>query len=316
MATFTVSGLDAYKKFSRDILAEAILPKTLSPNISIMPTVKGTAALTKMDNDLFLQLGDCVSTTSGTTTFTQKDITTCKFNFLKDYCVNELEGKWFAEYLKAGSTYTNLDFLEGTILTNLAGQLAEQNEKIAWQGKASASFTNPNLNLCDGWLESLADDSNRVQTGYTSTTATTYGTQIYVPTVPTSTNIIGLINAMIEKLPSAIQGKNLELYLSFANYNKFVIGWITSYGYQPFLTNQDYIYPLFPNIKLVPQSGLDGTNYMILTMPENLYLATDMLDENDTVTSFYYEKEDKVYVRAKYKLGFAVAYPEYAVCNF
>ena len=307
MATFNVSGLSTYKnQIDGEIFTGAVLPKAVvASGIDVISGVKGTQSLNFMDDTFYLQTGGCgIHTNSGSTTFTQRDLSVCSLKLERDFCPSELNTYWMGAKFRPGSKYEDLDFMQGTVLSYIENKLAETNELIIWQGESGGSNADPNLNLCDGFLEVISGATTRITTGTTSLTAA---------------NIIANIDLMINVIPERILTRDLVLYVSPSIYRMYLQAMKAANYYHMFGEIDSAMkmkLPVFGNITMWAQSGLVGTSKVVLTYADNLVLGTDLEDENDKVEIWYSQDYNSVKTRAQYKLGTQVKYPAYIVTNF
>jgi hypothetical protein len=67
------------------------------------------------------------------------------------------------------------------------------------------------------------------------------------------------------------------------------------------------------NIKLIGVNGLNATDTLFGLSMANLYLGTDLLNEQDRFELFYAKEADEMRFVVEFKLGVQVAFPDEVV---
>ena len=67
------------------------------------------------------------------------------------------------------------------------------------------------------------------------------------------------------------------------------------------------------NVKLIGVNGLNGTDKMFGLSMSNLYLGTDLLNEQDRFELFYAKEADEMRFVVEFKMGVQVAFPDEVV---
>ena len=67
------------------------------------------------------------------------------------------------------------------------------------------------------------------------------------------------------------------------------------------------------NIKLIGVNGLNGTDKFVGISMSNLYLGTDLLNEQDKFELFYAKEADEMRFVVEFKMGVQVAFPDEVV---
>ena len=67
------------------------------------------------------------------------------------------------------------------------------------------------------------------------------------------------------------------------------------------------------NVKLIGVNGLNGTDKMFGLSMANLYLGTDLLNEQDRFELFYAKEADEMRFVVEFKMGVQVAFPDEVV---
>jgi hypothetical protein len=268
--------------------------------------IKFAAALNLMDTDAVLQNGDaCGYTSSGTTTFSQRNITVGRMKVMETLCPRSLEQYWMQTQLTAGSMYEGVPF-EQAFAEQKALRIAEALENAIWQGNAYFSGVNQLLNAASGSTIS----------GNTGAVSASVGI--------TASNVIGIFDNIYNQIPQAILTKqDLVIFCGWNNYRTLVQAFKqgTTTGGLAVLYNQvdlaslangEFIYP-GTNVRVIAVPGLTNTNRIVCTYLGNLFYGTDLLSDEEQFSIFYARENDEIRSIAAFKAGVQIAYPDLVV---
>jgi len=260
--------------------------------------IKSAAALNLMDTDAAIASGaDCGWTSSGTTTFSQRNITVGRMKVQEALCPRSLEQYWMQTQLTAGSNYEGVPF-EQAFAEQKAARIAEALENAIWQGNSFFSGVNQLLNAASGSVVS--------------------GNTAAVSSITTS-NVISVFDTIYNRIPQAILTKNdLVMFCGWDTFRTLIGGLKAS---SAVLYNQvdlagmaagEMVYP-GTNIKVIAVPGLLTTNRIVCTYLGNLFYGTDLLSDEEQFSIFYSRDNDEVRFQASFKAGVQVAYPDLIV---
>jgi len=268
--------------------------------------IKFAAALNLMDTDAVLQGGDlCGYTSSGTTTFSQRNITVGRMKVMETLCPRSLEQYWMQTQLTAGSMYDGVPF-EQAFAEQKALRIAEALENAIWQGNAYFSGVNQLLNAASGSTIS----------GNTGAVSASVGI--------TATNVIGIFDNIYNQIPQAILTKqDLVIFCGWNNYRTLVQAFKqgTTTGGLAVLYNQvdlaslangEFIYP-GTNVRVIAVPGLTNTNRIVCSYLGNFHYGTDLLSDEEQFSIFYARENDEIRSIAAFKAGVQIAYPDLVV---
>jgi hypothetical protein len=268
--------------------------------------VKFAAALNLMDTDAVLQSGDaCGYTSSGTTTFSQRNITVGRMKVMETLCPRALEQYWMQTQLTAGSMYEGVPF-EQAFAEQKALRIAEALENAIWQGNAYFSGVNQLLNAASGSTIS----------GNTGAVSASVGI--------TASNVIGIFDAIYNQIPQAILTKqDLVIFCGWNNYRTLVQafkqgnatgGLAVLYNQVDLasLANGEFIYP-GTNVRVIAVPGLTNTNRIVCSYLGNFFYGTDLLSDEEQFSIFYARENDEIRSIAAFKAGVQIAYPDLVV---
>jgi hypothetical protein len=268
--------------------------------------IKFAAALNLMDTDAVLQGGDlCGYTSSGTTTFSQRNITVGRMKVMETLCPRALEQYWMQTQLTAGSMYEGVPF-EQAFAEQKALRIAEALENAIWQGNAYFSGVNQLLNAASGSTIS----------GNTGAVSASVGI--------TASNVIGIFDAIYNQIPQAILTKqDLVIFCGWNNYRTLVQAFKqgTTTGGLAVLYNQvdlaslangEFMYP-GTNVRVIAVPGLTNTNRIVCSYLGNFFYGTDLLSDEEQFSIFYARENDEIRSIAAFKAGVQIAYPDLVV---
>jgi len=304
---YSFTGLTSYTDQERlPLITKAVFSAKSASLFTKQVGIKFAAALNLMDTDALIQSGDaCGYTSSGTTTFSQRNITVGRMKVMETLCPRSLEQYWMQTQLTAGSMYDGVPF-EQAFAEQKALRIAEALETAIWQGNAYFSGVNQLLNAASGSTIS----------GNTGAVSASVGI--------TATNVIGIFDAIYNQIPQAILTKqDLVIFCGWNNYRTLVQAFKqgTTTGGLAVLYNQvdlaslangEFVYP-GTNVRVIAVPGLTNTNRIVCTYLGNLFYGTDLLSDEEQFSIFYARENDEVRSIAAFKAGVQIAYPDLVV---
>lgn len=302
MATenFIVTSLPEYVQNNRELLVNkfGLLGNGTRQRISIQTGVKGKAALNYLDIVPVLQDGaDCAFTPGGTAELTQREIETAPIKVDMEFCPRKLRGK-YAEYLiriNAVEEGNKLPF-EEYVVDLIIDSINDRIETMIWQGDTAKSSDNT-LKWIDGFLKLAGAEVGVIDVGIAS------GKTAYEA-------ILDVYMAM----PEGILDMTPEIYVSPAVFRKFVQEMVAKNWFQITVgaPQDEFILP-GTDVKIVKTKGLAGTQNIVGTFPKNLFYATDMEGDEETI-DLWYSKDDRVFkLEVLWNSGVQIAYPDMVV---
>jgi hypothetical protein len=302
--SFSLGTLTAYTEQQRlPLITKAVFSARTAALFTKQVGVKSAAALNLMDTDAALQSGtacgwNVAGAASGTTTFTQRNITVAPMKIQEALCPRSLEQYWMQTQLTAGSTYDGVPF-EQAFAEQKALRIAEALENAIWSGST----------LVTGMLTILNAASGSTVSGNTAAISGSI----------TTANAIQIFDNIYNRIPQAILTRN-DLVI-FCGWDVFrtLIGALKSntgvmYNQVDLqgLADGDIIYP-GTNVRVVAVPGLLGYNRLVCSYLGNFVYATDLLSDEENFSLWYSQDNDEVRFQAAFKVGVQVAYPDLVV---
>jgi hypothetical protein len=153
----------------------------------------------------------------------------------------------------------------------------------------------------------------------TGTTANPYfASPITSTTGITSSNIIGIMQAIYAQIPVAIlDDPSVKIFVGNEVYRNYITALINAnlFAYAPSGTDarNDMIMLHGTNIPIVSVNGLNNTNRIICTPSSNLWYGTDMMNEEEKYDMWYSKDNDEVRFHVAFKAGVNYAFADQIV---
>lgn len=307
MAYSFVAPLTTYTEQQRlPLITKAVFSARSAALFTKQVGIKSAAALNLMDTDAAIAGGDtCGWTSSGTTTFTQRNITVGRMKIQEELCPRSLEQYWIQSQLTAGSTYDSVPF-EQAFSEQKVLRIAEALETAIWQGNAYFSGVNQLLNAASG---------STVLANASSTTWNPVSASVGI----TDTNIIGIFDKIYNDIPQAILTKtDLVIFCGWNNFRTLIGAFKKQAGVMynqvdlQGMADGDIIYP-GTNVRVVAVPGLTSTNRIVCTYLGNLFVGSDLLSDEEQFSIWHSRDNDSIRWQAAFKLGVNFAYPDFMV---
>jgi hypothetical protein len=299
---FTFAGLTSYTDQERlPLITKAVFSARSAALFTKQVGIKFAAALNLMDTDALIQSGDsCGYTTSGTTAFTQRNITVGRMKVQETLCPRSLEQYWMQTQLTAGSTYDGVPF-EQAFSEQKALRIAEALENAIWKGNTYFSGVNQLLNAASG--STISGNTGAVSASVGVTTG----------------NAIAIFDGIYNQIPQAILTKtDLVIFCGWDNF-RTLLGAFKSTANVLYnqvdlagLADGDIMYP-GTNVRVIAVPGLTGTNRIVSSYLGNFFYGTDLLSDEEQFSIWFSKDNDEVRFQAAFKAGVQIAYPDLVV---
>lgn len=296
---FNVTNLPAYVQENKDLLLKnfALVGGTRS-RISVQTGVKHSANLNFMEIAPTLQDGaSCAFANAGDINLTQRTIETAAIKINLDICPKTLKGK-YAEYLiQMNASEHDLPF-EQYIMEGVTNVLARKIETLMWQGDKSKT-SDTNIKWIDGFLKIIGAES-----GVKKTTITL-------------TSIYDAIMAVYVDLPDEAIERGAEIYVSPANFRKFMQELVAKNFYHYAGATEaapTEFYLPGTSAKVVMTPGMTGVNNKIVgTFAKNLFYGCDMENDEEVIEVWWSKDARNFKLAAEWNSGVQVAFPDMVV---
>lgn len=266
--------------------------------VTIQPGIKTAQKINLNSTNLTVVAGSCGWSSAGSATTTQATLTVTSLQTQIDMCRKDAEAKSLQYLLKPGTGANAGDDTVQFVMNwvdEASQELRLYNENYFW------------TNATYGILKYLSTNSGSSVNITTGTTAIT------------TSNIIDFVNRMKVAAPTAIKNKKPIIYMGTDAFDKFIIALTAAnlFHIDPTGTANaaEYTYN-YLGLFIVGTTGLDGTDQMLLTVKENLWLGTDAQDEMDKFDCWYDRNTNFAKLAAYWKIGQTILYPQLCVVKF
>jgi hypothetical protein len=309
---FVVSTLANYTEENvAQLVASSVLGAKTASLIkgqgNVMLGVKSAETINIMDTDaIFQDGGACGFTASGSTSFTQRTVTIGKIKVNEALCPKDLESKYLQKALTAGSSYDSTAYA-AEFSQRKADKIAAQLETAIWQGDTGSA--NVNLNKFDGLNKLVLAASASV---IHANTTTFYGTPLAASAGITAGVVVAVLDAVYKAIPAEIVGKDdVAIFVGQDVFRTYTIALknanLFAYTFDG-SADSEFILP-GTQIKVIATPGLNGTSKIYATRVSNLFLGTDLLNEEERFELFYAKEADQVRFVSEFKMGVNFAFP-------
>ena len=308
---FSVGSLADYTKENEALLVTSSVLGAKTAQLiksagNVMVGVKSSETINIMDTDAFFQSGaSCGFNASGTTSFTQRPVVIGKIKINEALCPKNLEAKYLQKALPTGSRYDSIPF-EQEYSEKKANVIASQLETAIWQGNTASA--NGNLNKFKGLIVHALEASASV----IAANAATYISGGPVASI-TSANVIAAFDAVYLAIPAkVVAADDMTIFCGQDLFRTYTVALKNSQSFNYTIdvkADAEFVLP-GTMIKVVAVQGLNGTNKIYAMRLSNLFLGTDLLNEEERFEIFYAKEADEVRFVSEFKFGVNFAFPD------
>jgi hypothetical protein len=283
------------------VLSKALLGATTPQNVTVRLGIKGTQALNLLDSAPAYQEGACGWSASGTTTWTQRDITTCPEKINESLCPVALYDTYQSMMLAPGMLEESVP-MEQMIGDLKSKQISQRIEAKLWKA------TLDDGDCFDGFASLIAS-------GETGVAVSVSGTAFNVTTAyGTAGNPIFEIDKLINALADDAQGlDDLVVFMSVSNFRKYVQSLTVANYFQNYIGGSQAIgseanmFAIHPNtnVKVVPTLGIT-TDYIAIGPAKYMFVGFDLLS-NEKLDMWYSRDNQEIRLAANYNYGAQIA---------
>jgi hypothetical protein len=306
-----LTGLTNYVKENELQLTSAAIFSAKTASLieaqgNVQVGIKSAETINVMTTDAVFQAGGtCGFNSSGTTTITQRTITVGKIKIQESICPKVFEAKYTQKALREGSSYDYMAY-GAEYSAQKVERIGAALETAIWQGDTGSG--NAQLNKFMG-IGTIID-----ALGFGGAGDPIAGNTGGLTTL-TSSNVIAAVDGVFAALPAALLDKSdVVIFCGNDTFREYVIALRNQnlFHYPVDAANMELVVP-GTAIKLIGVNGLNGTDKMFGLSMANLYLGTDLLNEQDRFELFYAKEADEMRFVVEFKMGVQVAFPDEVV---
>jgi hypothetical protein len=264
MKNFKLAFTDNTTFYGKDLegfYANSLLKGASKESFKLIPDVKSTAKIAKLNLGSILQDADCSFNATGEGTLSQKTVTAQDVKINLEYCQRTFERDYLSMALRAGS---NSDAsimpasVEEFLLEQVAKKISNDLEYITWQGSGATVAANFVSEI--GLQAKLLGDGEVIDVSATTLS---------------STNIVAQINRVYDVIPAAVkESPELVIYMNAKTAGMYKQAQAASYT--GFYSEDQKL--TFLGVPIIVAGGL-GDNKMVAAEKTNLLLLTDLMSD-------------------------------------
>ena len=307
---FSVGTLANYTKENEALLvASSVLGSKTASLIkeqgNVMVGVKSAETINIMDTDAIFQDGSsCGFNASGTTSFTQRTVTVGKIKVNEALCLKDLEAKYLQKALPAGSMYDSMVYSE-EYSKRKSEKIAQQLERTLWLGNTSS--VDVNLNKFSGITTLIT------AAGASVVNANSVALHGVVETAITDANVISIFDDIYKAIPAQVVDKDdMAIFCGMDVFRTYTVKLKSSnlfhYKYDEAANGQFFLPGT--NVRVIAVQGLNNSGDIVAMRISNLFLGTDLLNEEERFEIFYAKEADQVRFVSEFKMGVQFAFPD------
>lgn len=309
--SYDLSGLASYvDQLNSDIISEAVLSPVTMEYCNVIPGIKGTQNVNLLSETLVVQTGTtCGWSNSGTTTFTVAPLSVEAFKVNTSLCLQELNSVWLGQYLSSGSYNENAPF-EQAIIDLQTRQIKRYNEDKLWNATSAATGFS-------GFIELLNNTAGVVSvTGATALCSVT-GTSAQ----DKANNVLAQIDSIIELIDRNIYDRDdIVIFMSQQQFKCYLVAIrnVNNFFIDSAENKLGSVYSVYhpqTNYKVVGVPGLNGSDLIVAAPQQYFLIGTDLQSDEDSFRAWWSQDFQEVRVMAAWKLGTAIAFPQFFVTN-
>lgn len=302
--SYVVSSITGFTdQVGGELLAKALVGAQTPKYVNVRLGIKGTQALNLLDSSPSFQAGACGWSPSGTTTFTQRNITTCAERLNESLCPDALYPTYQSMLLAPGQTEEVVPF-ESVIADLKVKQIQQRIEQKLWQATVAGG------DCFDGFKTLIASGQTGVAVSASGTTfspSAAYGV---------NGNPITEVDKLINALDDNAQAReDLVVFMSYANYRLYIQALTRANFFVNYIGGSTQIggsasyEVMHPNssVKVVPTIGLNASNAVVIGVSEYMVVGFDLLSDHERLDIWWSRDNDEVRIRANYNYGAQIA---------
>jgi len=295
-----VSALSAFNnEVAGELLPKIVYGGSTMEYITVKEGVKHQEPINLMEVDLQVQYGTCVSTPSGSLTYSQRNITVCPRTSFDGICLKDMD-KYYLGVADLEPGSYNTTFKTAQVYSDLlVNQFQKSNDAFLWNGDAGCTD------------------------GGTGLIATISGSTAGVVTAGTGDATLANLDTMIAALSDDVADReDITVFMSVSKFRTFIAALrsANNYYFDPASVSNrggilEIAYPFAPGVKVVGVSGLNGSNRIVVGPAKQIVAGTDLMSDFSEFQLWYDINTDQLRHRIATKLGVNIAYPEFWVSN-
>lgn len=296
-----VNNLPIYVEQNRlPLIRKAVLGARSAKEFNLMSGVKGATALNLLDTTVVFGDGsNCGWNEAGTSTLSQRTLTPGYPKVNMGFCDKQLLKSWANYEVRVAAGQKTLPFEEDFIAGVIEGVNAKL-ETLIWQGDTSSN------DPFDGMIKVIADAGTAVAASYQAGDSASKKVAEVYANIPaeafTKGNVVMFVGSDLYRQYIQELVANGSLHL------------VATAGLTDIAMPEDLLIP-GTNVRVIPVSGLDGTDKIYASYKENFVYGTDMAGDEEKFELWYSQDNREFRLAIEFTAGVQVAYPDMVVAG-
>ena len=306
---YDLGGLSAYvDQLSSDIISEAVLSPVTMSYVNVIPGIKGTQNVNLLEETLSVQTGTtCGWNDAGEVTFTAVPLAVQALKVNQSLCLEQLNTLWLGQYLNAGS-YNETAPFEQAIVDLQTKQIKRYNEDLLWNASSGTS-------TFSGFIELLNNTAGVVKlTGATALCSVT-GSSTIEKANAVLTQVDNIINALDRNI---YDRDDIVIFMSQQQFKCYLVALRNVNNFHFTEPTLGQVYETFhpqTKYKVVGVPGLNGSSLIAAAPMQYFLVGVDLMSDEDSFRSWWSMDFQEVRIMSAWKLGTAIAFPQFFVTN-
>lgn len=280
------------------LLSKSLVGATTPQYSNVRLGIKGTQAINLLDSTLAVQDGDCGWSQSGTTTFTQVNLTTCAKRVNESLCPSTLYDTYQSMLLQPGQTEESVPF-EQAIADLKVKQIQDHIESKLWGATIAGG------DCFDGFGSLIVTGA----TGVANSAGTAFSSSAaYGSAGNPITEVDKLINALDD---DAMAREDLVVYMSYAYFRMYVQALTKENFFKDYIKDANITGNMIAqhpnsNVTVVPTKGLNGSQHVVIGPKEYFVVGFDLLSDSESFDIWWSRDNDEIRFRSNFNYGAAI----------
>ena len=309
-------NVSALNDFNNETAGRIVLDTVYKGNtteyVTVQESIKFQEPLNLISVDPYFQGGNAVTTASGSAEFTQRNITVTKRTAYDSWNLQDLTDKYLGVSALPAGSYEETMTILNDLTTELVQKAQQSNDEFLWNAVSGSQFANSTVTPnADGFKALISGSTTGV------VVATGDGA-----TAITGSTAYDQITSMLGQMDANVLDTELTVWCGTRVFQRVINGLTTQnlFHFDPTTVERRggfYEVPLpgYPNVKIVGNYGLRGSERVIVGPTGDMVVGTDLVSDTTNYQLWFDINSDTLKYRLRNKLGVQIGHPEYFVSN-
>ena len=309
-------NVSALNDFNNETAGRIVLDTVYKGNtteyVTVQESIKFQEPLNLISVDPYFQGGNAVTTASGSAEFTQRNITVTKRTAYDSWNLQDLTDKYLGVSALPAGSYEETMTILNDLTTELVQKAQQSNDEFLWNAVSGSQFANSTVTPnADGFKALISGSTTGV------VVATGDGA-----TAITGSTAYDQITSMLGQMDANVLDSELTVWCGTRVFQRVINGLTTQnlFHFDPTTVERRggfYEVPLpgYPNVKIVGNYGLRGSERVIIGPTSDMVVGTDLVSDTTNYQLWFDINSDTLKYRLRNKLGVQIGHPEYFVSN-